>query len=41
MYRTGSGGGGFVMNLGTFVVIAVVVVGLVAVGVWIAWSGGT
>ena len=38
MNQTGSGGGGFVMNLGTFVVIAVVVAGLVALGLWILFS---
>jgi hypothetical protein len=38
MRQTGSGGGGFVLNLGTFVVIAVVVAGLVALGLWIVFS---
>ena len=38
MQPIGSGGGGFVMNLSTFVVIAVVVAGLLALGLWVVFS---
>jgi hypothetical protein len=40
MTQTGSGGGGLVINLGTFAVIALVVVLLLALGLWVVRAGG-